>query len=160
VPHTTLNRAKHPLEYPAIGNIPFLQGYQRNTCFYCGEPISAGDIHVDHVLPRQVILHDEIWNLVLSHSLCSEQKSDRLVGSHFLEKLIARNENIMGSNHPWKKKISEVLGVTPQQRASKLKWHYQNIKGVLGNSYWGGAESYNPSTDEFYKRLITVLNNR
>jgi hypothetical protein len=145
---------------PLTDNIPFLQGYQGNTCFYCAEPIANGDVHVDHVLPRQVILHDEIWNLVLSHSLCNEQKSDRLVGQHFLEKLIARNENIMGSNHPWKRKIAEALGVTPEQRASSLRVHYENMKAVLGNSYWGGVESYNPGTDEFYRRLITVLNNR
>ena len=51
-------------------NIPFLSGYQGNVCFYCGEPMDD-DIHVDHVLPRQVINHDEIWNLVLSHGDCS-----------------------------------------------------------------------------------------
>ena len=31
-------------------NIPFLQGYQGNICFYCGEEITTADIHVDHVL--------------------------------------------------------------------------------------------------------------
>ena len=38
-------------------NIPFLAGYQGNVCFYCGEFLT--DIDVDHVLPRQVIQHDE-----------------------------------------------------------------------------------------------------
>jgi hypothetical protein len=59
-------------------NIPFLQGYQGNTCFYCGEPIRGSDTEVDHVLPRQVIQHDEIWNLALAHSICNGQKIDRL----------------------------------------------------------------------------------
>ena len=36
-------------------NIPFLQGYQGNACFYCSEPMVPDDIHVDHVLPRQVV---------------------------------------------------------------------------------------------------------
>ena len=69
-----------------------------------------GDVHVDHLLPRQVVLHDEIWNLVLAHGFCNENKTDRLVGEHFIEKLIQRNENIMGSNHPWKKKIEQAFG--------------------------------------------------
>ena len=85
-------------------NIPFLSGYQGNVCFYCGEPMDS-EVHVDHVLPRQVLHHDEVWNLVLAHADCNLLKSDKLVGPHFIEKLIARNENIMGSNHPWKHKI-------------------------------------------------------
>src|SRR5205823_3037446 len=35
------------------GNIPFLQGYQGNICFYCGLEMHTDDIDVDHVLPRQ-----------------------------------------------------------------------------------------------------------
>lgn len=140
-------------------NVPFLSGYQGNTCFYCGEAMGTG-IHVDHVLPRQVMNHDEVWNLVLVHSDCNLLKSDRLVGEHFIKKLIARNENIMGSNHPWKAKIQASLGTTKNRRASSLKNHYDNVKTVLGNYYWGGAESYNPETDPFFRRLITVLNNQ
>ena len=142
-----------------VDNIPFLQGYQGNLCFYCGQPMT-GTIHVDHVLPRQVINHDEIWNLVLSHSDCNLLKSDYLVGEHFIEKLIQRNENIMGSNHPWKYKISTQLGTTRQRRRKALEHHYGNVKSVLGrNYYWGGSDSYNPKHDPFYRRLITVLNN-
>ncbi|NAZ53260.1 HNH endonuclease [Vibrio toranzoniae] len=139
-------------------NIPFLSGYQGNTCFYCGEVMGA-DIHVDHVLPRQVINHDEVWNLVLAHSDCNLLKSDRLVGDHFIIKLIARNENIMGSNHPWKAKIQSVLGTTKNRRSSSIRKHYDNVKTVLGNYYWGGSEAYNPATDTFFRRLITQLNN-
>jgi len=140
------------------GNIPFLLGYQGNVCFYCGETM-FDDIHVDHVLPRQVINHDEIWNLVLAHSNCNLLKSDKLVGPHFIKKLIARNENIMGSNHPWKFKISSDLGATPKKRANELNQHYDNVKKVLGSYWWGGTSSYNPASDPFYRRFITVLNN-
>ena len=140
-------------------NIPFLQGYQGNICFYCAEKIEEGDCHVDHVLPRMVLNHDQIWNLVLAHSYCNMSKSDKLVGDHFMEKLIQRNENIMGSNHPWKHKISLDLGKTKKLRASNLLKHYENVKSVLGNNYWFGASSYNPQNDDFYKKLITKLNN-
>ncbi|MDG1942650.1 MAG: HNH endonuclease domain-containing protein [Halioglobus sp.] len=139
-------------------NIPFLQGYQGNTCFYCGQRME-GQIHVDHVLPRQVINHDEVWNLVLSHSDCNLLKGDYLVGQHFIEKLIQRNENIIGSNHPWKHRISSQLGNTSKRRRDTLAAHYDNMRSVLGRYYWGGSELYNPETDEFYRRFITVINN-
>lgn len=140
------------------GNIPFLSGYQGNGCFYCGE-VLCGDVHVDHVLPRQVVNHDEIWNLVLAHGDCNMLKADKLVGLHFIKKLIARNENIMGSNHPWKNKISSSLGTTPKKRSKQLEEHYDKVKEVLGMYWWGGSPSYNPETDPFYRRLITAINN-
>jgi hypothetical protein len=140
-------------------NIDFLAGYQGNVCFYCGEPMLSTDIHVDHVLPRQVIQHDEVWNLVLSHSLCNLHKDDALVGLHYIEKLIARNENIMGSNHPWKKKISDGLGNTKNSRRKNLLYHYNQVKTVLHGRYWENSPNYNRETDPFFKKLITVLNN-
>ena len=140
-------------------NTPFLQGYQGNTCFYCGELIQESDIEVDHVLPRQVIQHDEIWNLALAHSLCNGQKIDRLIGPHFLQKLIARNENIMGSNHPWKKRIEAALGKTRAQRKKTTEAHYANVSQILGWNYWGGDSGYSPEHDPFFKRMITVMNN-
>jgi hypothetical protein len=140
-------------------NVPFLQGYQGNRCFYCGEEI-VSTLHVDHVLPRQVLCHDEIWNLVLAHEFCNLQKEDRLVGPHFIHKLVARNENIMGSNHPWKKKIAATLGSTPAQRSKRTLEHYKNVSDVLGWNYWGGDSRYSPASDPFYSRLITVLNNK
>ncbi|WP_456294872.1 class I SAM-dependent methyltransferase [Vibrio sp. AK197] len=124
-------------------NIPFLSGYQGNVCFYCGEPM-GDDIHVDHVLSRQFINHDEVWKLVLAHGDCNLLKLDRLVGEHFIRKLIARNENIMGNNHPWKVKIQKWLGNAPKKRASNLNRHYNNIKSVLGRNYWGGEAFYTP----------------
>jgi len=143
---------------PLAHNIPFLQGYQGNVCFYCGETLDS-NIHVDHLLPRQVVYHDDVWNLVLSHAECNIQKSDKLVGPHFVEKLIARNENIMGSNHPWKRKIEFQLGKTPIQRGQSLQTHYTRVRAILGDDFWGGTQGYNPSSDPFYRRLITLLNN-
>ena len=106
--------------------------------FYCAEGIEYADCHVDHVLLRMVINNDQIWNLVLSHSYCNLSKSDKLVGNHFIEKLTLRNENIMGSNHPWKHKISLELGRTEKSIRSNLLKHYGNVRNVLGNNYWGG----------------------
>ena len=80
--------------------------------------------------------HDEVWNLVLAHGMCNESKSDKLVGEHYVAKLIARNENIMGSNHPWKRRIIEALGNANDhtKRASKLRYHYENVKKLGRNT--------------------------
>ena len=118
------------------------------------------DVAVDHVLPRQVLHHDEIWNLVLAHGYCNQLKSDLLVGPHFIKKLIARNENIMGSSHPWKSKIQAQLGTTPKARATKIRNEFEKVKAARGSNYWGGTASYNPENDPFYRRLITQLNKR
>ena len=139
-------------------NIPFLQGYQGNVCFYCGEEMVESDIHVDHVLPRTIVRHDELWNLVLAHGICNERKSDALVPTHYMAKLIARNENIIGSNHPWKAKLIAQLGRTTAQRTSAAMAEFEKVKSV--GLRWWEAESYNPATDPFYRRLITVINNR
>ena len=114
---------------------------------------------MDHVLPRQIINHDEIWNLVLAHSTCNLNKGDHLVGKHYIEKLITRNENIMGSNHPWRFKIQQSLGSTKLQRKAALEHHYDNVHQTLGDYYWGGIEGYRPDLDPFYRSLITKLNN-
>lgn len=136
----------------------FLQGYQGNACFYCGLRIPTGNAHVDHVLPRQVVLHDNIWNLALAHAHCNEQKSDRIVGKHYIAKLIARNENIMGSNHPWRIEIERELGSNVTKRRAKIEAHYLHVGQILGWTYWGGDATYSPDKDPFYKKLVTLLN--
>jgi hypothetical protein len=105
------------------------------------------------------MMHDDVWNLVLAHSFCNEEKSDKLVGDHYIRKLIARNENIMGSNHPWRQRIAEILGANGLERRRNLRRHYDTARTILGPYYWGGSSSFNPETDPFYSRLITVLNN-
>ena len=136
---------------------PFLLPFQGDVCFYCGTVM--GDSAVDHVLPREVLCHDEIWNLVVAHSHCNGQKLDHVVGPHFIEKLIVRNENIMGSNHPWKKRIEIALGSTKARRKKMTLKHYENVAQILGWNYWGGDAGYSPESDPFFRRMITVMNN-
>ena len=143
---------------PLTGNIHFLNGYQGNRCFYCGTDLEIEKVHVDHVLPRSVVEHDEIWNLVTACTHCNESKSDLLVFIGSIEKLMQRNENIMGSNHPWKSKIQKMLGKTPAKRKASLKDEYEKVKIVRGHAYWGENKSFNPETDPFYQKLITKLN--
>ncbi|WP_069648997.1 HNH endonuclease [Caloranaerobacter ferrireducens] len=137
--------------------IPVLNGYQKGKCFYCGETMLNSQIHVDHVIPRQFVYHDEIWNLVLAHEFCNMQKSDALPNRIYIDKLILRNEHFIASNHPIKNKLIKMLGKTQKQRKAYIEKVYQDAKIVIPYT-WEGIKGYNPSTDEFYKSIIRGLN--
>lgn len=137
-------------------NRPVLNGYQNDVCFYCGEIITEDDIHVDHVIPRQFIQHDEVWNLVLAHGFCNEQKSDFLPSIIYIEKLIKRNEYFIESNHPIKQKLISQLGNTPKKRRETMLRIYEDAKTVLGVT-WEGIRGYHPQTDPFYRTFVRFL---
>src|SRR6056300_262111 len=78
----------------------FLLAYQSNICFLCGEELFEDETApVEHLIQRDLLNHDEEWNLTVSHSLCNSSKLDSLVAPHYIEKLFFRNENIIGSSH-------------------------------------------------------------
>jgi 5-methylcytosine-specific restriction endonuclease McrA len=133
--------------------IPAIAGYQDNLCFYCGESLLDADIDVDHVIPRQVIHHDEVWNLVLAHRFCNNQKSDLLPGLAYIEKLVVRNERLIASNHPLRENFIGKLGVKAAQRRTYILEAYKDAERVLGNT-WEGVRGYNPANDQFYKSFV------
>lgn len=137
--------------------IPVLNGYQQGRCFYCGESL-YDPIHVDHVIPYQAIQHNEIWNLVLTHEACNEDKSDNIPPLHFIENLISRNEFVLKSELPLKEELKKVLGNTPEQRRKKIENQYIFAKKKIVR-VWGGHEKYNPAQDSFYRSWIKHLGN-
>jgi hypothetical protein len=137
--------------------IPTLNGYQRNRCFYCGEELY--DIVVDHVIPYQALLHNEIWNLVLAHDFCNENKSDNLPSFHFVENLITRNEYFIASSHPIKDTLVKQLGSTARARRKKAQDEYTYAKGKI-RRMWGGNPHYTPQKDRFYREWVQILANQ
>ena len=135
---------------------PLLDQYQHNTCFYCGLPLSRS-IHVDHVIPYQAILHNEIWNLVLSHDDCNEDKLDFIPSSKFIEKLKERNEFVLKSDLPWKNELKKKLGNTYQERIRKTDEQYSYAKRKIIRM-WRGMENYDPSQDENWKKYVRAKN--
>lgn len=133
-----------------------LHGYQQGRCFYCGELIPAGTGHVDHVIPRQVIQHDEPWNLVLAHALCNEQKSDLLPSERSIALLVARNEHLIASNHPLKQQLIAQLGRTPEQRSRTVMEAYEDARRVIPHT-WEKVRGFDPSTDVLYQTIIRRL---
>lgn len=135
--------------------IPVLQGYQQNLCFYCGQELYS-PIHVDHVIPYQAIQHNEIWNLVLSHEFCNEDKSDNLPPKQFIESLIARNEFVLRSDLPLKEELKKVLGNTYLERQDKVERQYDFAKRKIVR-IWRGNENFDPQRIESYKKLVNAL---
>lgn len=130
-----------------------LRGYQDGRCFYCGEPLVPDHIHVDHVIPRSFLNHDQPWNLVLSHEFCNENKSDMLPSKYYIYKLIDRNERLIRSNHPLSNQIKQDLGITPKQRKDHTLDIYNQILNAVKYT-WEGIKGFNPETDPFYKKLV------
>lgn len=137
-------------------NRPVLNSYQNDVCFYCGEIMKDDDVHVDHVIPRQFINHDEIWNLVLAHGFCNKQKSDFLPSIVYIYKLIERNEHFIESNHPIKEKLIKQLGNTPKKRKDYILKVYDDAKTVLGVT-WEGIKGYRPESDPFYRNFVKYI---
>ena len=135
---------------------PVLNGYQNNTCFYCGTEL-FDPIHVDHVIPHTAVQHDEIWNLVLSHEQCNLWKSDFLPQKHFVQRLINRNESVLKSDLPLKEELKKVLGITPEERNERV-WGQYSIAKNKGLKIWEGDEKFDPAQDNFYKQMIHISN--
>ena len=135
---------------------PVLDQYQHNTCFYCGLELRE-PIHVDHVIPYQAIRHNKIWNLVLSHEACNEDKLDFIVSYDFIKKLKERNEFVLKSDLPFKQHLKEVLGITYQERSQKVDKQYDYAKRKIIRM-WRGRDNYDPSKDEIWIKYVRVIN--
>ena len=108
---------------------------------------------VDHVIPRQVVYHDEVWNLVLAHEFCNQQKSDYLPSMAHIEQLICRNEFFIKSNHPLAGQIIQALGDSAKLRLERVLETYKHAQLVIGSTC-EGVRGYNPRTDPLYQFFV------
>jgi len=131
---------------------PVLDGYQQGICFYCGEAMTD-PVDVDHVIPRQVICHDEVWNLVLAHEFCNQQKSDYLPSMIHIEQLVYRNEFFIKGNHPLAGQIINSLGSTKTIRTERVLEIYKHAQVIIGST-WEGVRGYNPREDPLYLYFV------
>lgn len=133
-----------------------LDQYQHNTCFYCGEEL-YDPIHVDHVIPYQAILHNQVWNLVLSHESCNEDKLDFIPSIKFIEKLKERNEFVLKSDLPLKQHLKKDLGNSYQERMKQVDKQYDYAKRKIIRM-WRGDNDYDPSEDGNWKKYVRAKN--
>ena len=105
-----------------------LSPYQDDKCFLC-EISYAGEVtEVDHLIPRDMCMNDDLWNLEVAHKFCNQQKDHDMPDKRYIEKIIARNESVCQSEHPLRQKIQDEIGKTPQERWSYVKNEYQKYK--------------------------------
>jgi hypothetical protein len=133
-----------------------LGAYQQWECFYCREQMTATDSQVDHLLPRQLLYHDDAWNLVLAHRICNAQKSDALPPMKYVERLVNRNEDLIASNHPLKQKLLDQLGKSPAARRSYILSVYTDARRVIGYT-WEGIRGFDPEDDQLYRAIVRSL---
>lgn len=69
-----------------------------NSCFYCKRALEK-NCHVDHFIPWSFVKNDKIWNLVLSCGKCNTKKNNKIPNENYLNKLIKRNEQILGNSY-------------------------------------------------------------
>jgi CRISPR/Cas system Type II protein with McrA/HNH and RuvC-like nuclease domain len=115
------------------------------VCFYCDEALDLDDVHVDHVIPRSFLQHDEIWNLVLAHEACNLAKSARLPALPYVERLFERDEYYIASNHPIKHHLVAQTGTTPTQRRAFLNEVYREAQRVFIHVWPGGSGASLPN---------------
>ena len=135
---------------------PVLNQYQKNTCFYCGLEL-RGKIHVDHVIPYQAILHNQIWNLVLSHAECNEDKLDAIPSEKFIDKLKQRNELMLESDRFLKQLLEKQIGKSIVERMKSVDKQYSYAKRKIIRM-WRRRETYDPSEDENWKKYVRATN--
>ena len=116
--------------------------YQEEKCFLCGKSYVGQPTHVDHLIPRDIVNHDELWNLTVAHSFCNDQKDHDMPHKRYIEKIIARNESIMSSEHPFRQNIEKDAGKTPQERRSHVVNEYQKANTNFNR------EIFNIDTDD------------
>ena len=109
-----------------------LSGYQKGHCFYCSDSFSLKATEppdVDHFFPRiltrewPVEVLDGVWNLVLACRRCNRGvagKSDRVPSIKLLERLNARNEFLIASNHPLRDTLIAQTGGKESERRAFL----------------------------------------
>lgn len=95
--------------------------FESRTCFYCGKPLKADDIHVDHFIPWSFIKDDNLWNLVLSCPKCNLNKNDKLPNVFFLERIVDRNQALSINIHR-----SEMKNYQAQKLFRIYEWAKEN----------------------------------
>jgi len=96
-------------------------------------------------------------HLVLTHSLCNQQKSDHLPTKKHVQHLINRNEFLIKSNHPLKDKIISALGTTPKQRHDEVMRVYNDATQIL-RIPWDELSGYDPATDPIFQAFVKLGN--
>jgi 5-methylcytosine-specific restriction endonuclease McrA len=76
--HHALRRARK--RNATIGKVDYRAIWQRDQgiCHICGQSVSPGDVHFDHVIPLAKGGGHSMDNIKVSHRRCNQQKHDKI----------------------------------------------------------------------------------
>lgn len=127
---------------PAItGCREALNGYQRGRCFYCARDIVISAAHVDHFLPRTLMVKagwnglDGLWNLVLACVECNLAKRDRIPHPDYVRRLLGRTNYLLASHHPLSQTLVEQTGRTEAQRDAFVGDRWRAARDLLHHAW-------------------------
>ena len=95
-----------------------------NKCFYCPEDLTSENTHLEHVIPFDYIVDDNIWNYTLACQKCNCKKLGALPPEEFLDKQI---ENIK-TDRLRITMLDESLKIIGDDFEEHIRNHYSNAK--------------------------------
>lgn len=107
------------------------QEFEVNNCFYCGRRF-AGTIHVDHVIPWQLVREDRLWNFVLACQRCNTKKNNRLLKVEKFALVLERNEQMLTNTRCRQDFASEF-----KNYYKDMMWELWDYAQMSGFREWG-----------------------
>lgn len=134
---------------------PILKRFQRETCFYCGEPLEKGAGVVDHFIPWSRYPVDLGHNFVLAHAACNGWKSDRLPSVVHLDAWVEHNK-VHGRDKANEFERQGVLHDLPTSTRI-IDWAYRQTSEFRGLT-WVRAKELELLPAHWNRSLMTLLN--
>ena len=123
-----------------------ISGFQHGRCFYCHEPLErlGNGVAVDHVYPFSLMQRtawrgpnlNEVWNLVLAHGSCNSRKSNRLPTETEVQRLLDRNEAIIGSPHPPRRALESLMVTEGRTTAATASARLHFLQAADAHARW------------------------
>lgn len=74
---------------------PGLRAAQGDSCFYCGQRLTARDVEIDHFVPWSRLPNDSLGNLVLADRRCNNAKRDHYADLDLLSRWASRPSDVL-----------------------------------------------------------------
>lgn len=118
-------------------------------CVWSDRSLKANTLHVDHALPYSLWHNNQLWNLLPSHQIINNKKSDSVPSSSFLK---IRQEAIINcwqylhtsEKHLFEYEVERTLGAFDQSKWEGKLFSYMKNKAEQG-IYSRGAKSWSIS---------------
>lgn len=96
LPEERLRQFLFGSERLSLGSLgPGLREAQAGRCFYCGRPLAARNVEIDHFVPWSRLPNDALGNLVLADQRCNNAKRDHYADLALLSRWASRPTDVL-----------------------------------------------------------------